>query len=199
MPGNPTKKQKRQVKQAIEAMSRATQEPTGEQERQAIEEAMERHWIRHEEAVKLIRDHFNCTEGWAIQKLREAETSGAVQFYRPGPPDYIEDEKAAIYCEVDLKYWLNPTAAPASPAKSKRGKGGRRPVVNWTMADQEVHRLMDHHSEFSVDDPKWNARARLEEAVGDFCETTFGIRPSETALKVHVGKSLEQWRQRSET
>jgi hypothetical protein len=112
MTGNPTDEQIRQVKQAIEAMSRATQAPTGEQERQAIEEAIERHLILYEEAVKLIRAHFNCTEGWAIQKLREAETSEAVQFYRPGPPDYVEHEKAALYREGDLKYWLTQIPAP---------------------------------------------------------------------------------------
>jgi hypothetical protein len=117
MNDDPTEDQRRQVEQAIEALSRG---PTEEQARQglteqvqrAIKEAHERHWIRYEEAIKLIRGHFNCPEGAAIQKLREAETSGTVQFYRPGPPDYIEDEAAALYCEADLQYWLTQIAAP---------------------------------------------------------------------------------------
>jgi hypothetical protein len=59
--------------------------------------------------------------------------------------------------------------------------GGRPPVVNWEMVDEEVFRLMNDNGEFSVDDPEWNAQARLEEAIGDFCENKFEKRPSETA------------------
>jgi hypothetical protein len=132
MDDDPTEDQRRQVKQAIEAMSRASEAPTGEQERQALEEAMERHWIRYEEAVKLIKRHFNCPEGWAIQKLRDAEASGAIQFYRPGPPDYFKDEKAALYCEGDLRFWLTQIAAPEKkPAKRASPKLERaREAIN---------------------------------------------------------------------
>ena len=36
---------------------------------------------------------------------------------------------------------------------------------------------MDHHGEFSPDDPEWNAQARLEEAIADFCQDKFKKAP----------------------
>jgi hypothetical protein len=78
--------------------------------------------------------------------------------------------------------------------------GGRRPVANWEMVEEEVFRLMNDNGEFSVDDPEWNAQARLEEAIGDFCENKFEKRPSETAIRDNIREPLERWRQsRSET
>jgi hypothetical protein len=78
--------------------------------------------------------------------------------------------------------------------------GGRPPVVDWKMVGEEVFRLMNHHNEFSDDDPEWNAQARLESAIADFCETTFGIRPGETTIREHIREPLERWRRsRSET
>jgi hypothetical protein len=95
--------------------------PTEEQIRQATE----RHWITYEQAIAAIRDHHNCPEGWAIKKLDEAEASGAVQSYRPPPPDYSQDKGAVIYNENDLRYWLDrnhPVAAAPAPAVDKRAE-----------------------------------------------------------------------------
>jgi len=59
---------------------------------------------------------------------------------------------------------------------------------------------MNDNGEFSVDDPEWNAQARLEEAIADFCESKFKTRPSETTIKDNIHEPLERWRQsRSET
>jgi hypothetical protein len=78
--------------------------------------------------------------------------------------------------------------------------GGRPPAVDRVMVGQEVSRLMNHHGEFSADDPDWNAQARLEAAIADFCETTFCKRPSETTIKDNIREPLKRWRQaRSET
>jgi hypothetical protein len=78
--------------------------------------------------------------------------------------------------------------------------GGRPPVVNWEMVEGEVFRLMEHNGEFSDDDPDWNAQARLEEAIADFCETTFSVRPGETTIRERIREPLERWKQsRSET
>jgi hypothetical protein len=86
-------------------------------------------------------------------------------------------------------------SAPALPHP-----GGRPPAVDWEMVGREVWRLMNHHGEFSADDPDWNAQARLESALADFCETTFDKRPSETTIKDHIREPLRRWRQsRSET
>jgi hypothetical protein len=99
--------------------------------------------------------------------LREAETSGAVQIYRPGPPDYVEDEKAALYNEKDLRYWLaqiagakpkvdtRPATTPdgrvesvSSPEKRPAGRRGPKPgtLNRYKTADRklfpEIQRLL---------------------------------------------------------
>jgi hypothetical protein len=87
-----------------------------------------------------------------------------------------------------------PPAESAKPAAVPH-PGGRPPVVNWKMVGEEVFRLMNYHNEFSVDDPEWNAQARLEEAIAAFCEDKFNKRPSETAIKDNIREPLERWRQ----
>jgi hypothetical protein len=88
------------------------------------------------------------------------------------------------------------TTSQTPPAKA----GGRPPVVDWTMVDEEVFRLMDDNDEFSPDDPDWNAQARLEEEIADYCESIFGKRPGETTIKDNIRDPLKRWRQRrSET
>ena len=92
-----------------------------------------------------------------------------------------------------------PLADSAKPAAAPH-PGGRPPVVNWSMVGEEVFRLMDDNSEFTVDDPEWNAQARLEEAIADFCQNKFKKHPGETTIKDNIREPLERWRQsRSET
>ena len=85
-------------------------------------------------------------------------------------------------------------------AGAKPHPGGRKPVVDWKMVEEEVVRLMEHHGEFSPDDDQWNAQARLEETVADFCQDTFKKLPGETQIREHIRPALECWRRsRSET
>ena len=74
--------------------------------------------------------------------------------------------------------------------------GGRPPVVDWGMVDDEVYRLMDENGEFIDGDSEWNAQARLETVISDYCEATFHIRPGENTVRTHVRKALKPWRQR---
>jgi hypothetical protein len=90
--------------------------------------------------------------------------------------------------------------APVIKSRKRPKRGGRPPAVNWEMVEQEVFRLMEENGEFSVDDPDWNAQARLEEGIGDFCQNKFCKRPSEATIRGRIRKPLERWRkQRTET
>ena len=82
-----------------------------------------------------------------------------------------------------------------SPAAA-RNPGGAAPVADWGLADQEVFRLMNQNGEFIDGDPEWNAQARLEKVISDYCEATFHIRPGENTVRTHVRKALKLWRQR---
>jgi len=115
------------------------------------------------------------------------------------PIELATTEPAPTEPQPNEQTVAEPLADSAKPAAAPH-PGGRPPVVNWSMVDEEVFRLMNDNGEFSVDDPEWNAQARLEEAIADFCESKFKTRPSETTIKDNIHEPLERWRQsRSET
>jgi hypothetical protein len=82
------------------------------------------------------------------------------------------------------------------PPAVARNRGGAAPIADWEMVDQEVFRLMDENGEFIDADPQWNAQARLEKAISDYCETAFHTRPGENTVRTHVRNALKLWRQR---
>ena len=115
------------------------------------------------------------------------------------PPATQPDEPAGAIETADVGDLTGVVTAAVEPAAAPH-PGGRPPVVNWEMVGEEVVRLMNDNGEFSVDDPEWNAQARLESAIADFCETKFGTRPGETTIRDHIREPLERWRQsRTET
>jgi hypothetical protein len=95
----------------------------------------------------------------------------------------------------------SPAASEEAPAVSAPvvSQGGRPPIMTQDKVDAEVFRLMDLHGEFAADNPEWDAQARLEKAIGDYCENLTGKRPRETTLKVYIREPLQRWRQRSKT
>ena len=115
------------------------------------------------------------------------------------PIELATTEPAPTEPQPNEQTVAEPLADSAKPAAAPH-PGGRPPVVNWSMVGEEVFRLMDDNSEFTVDDPEWNAQARLEEAIADFCQNKFKKHPGETTIKDNIREPLERWRQsRSET
>ena len=81
-------------------------------------------------------------------------------------------------------------------ADTAQSKGGRRPDVAEEDRDSFVFDLMDHHGDFSPDDPEWNAQARLEEKFRAFVADRTGKDPSPSAVRDNIRKSLTKWRAR---
>jgi hypothetical protein len=77
-----------------------------------------------------------------------------------------------------------------------KGKGGRPPVVDWTVVSRELKRLMDYHDEFGADVPEWNAQARLVECLQRFCLEKFGIEPANSTIEGHIKEPLAIWREK---
>lgn len=73
-------------------------------------------------------------------------------------------------------------------------RGGRPQEFPWTDIEGEAMRLMDYHGDFSQDDKEWNAQARLEEALMNFCLEKFRRQPSISALRAKIGPWLAKWR-----
>lgn len=83
--------------------------------------------------------------------------------------------------------------APAG-TDAAQSKGGRKPDVAEETIDRLVFELMDHHGEFSADDPEWNAQARLEDKVRTLAVQQTGKDPSTSTVREYVRKSLKKWR-----
>jgi hypothetical protein len=90
-----------------------------------------------------------------------------------------------------LRRWLADLAG--KPAPKKRGPKFQ---FDWSAVEGEAIRLMDKHGDFSPLNPNWNAQARLESALLNFCSQTFAREPGQTQLRTHISEWLKSWRQR---
>lgn len=88
---------------------------------------------------------------------------------------------------VRVPHWIYIKREPP-PTKAK---GGRPPKFDHAAVAAEVVRLMDHHGEFSQDDPEWNAQARLTEAI----IRRFG-EAAESTIDDYIKEPLAAWRER---
>jgi len=90
-----------------------------------------------------------------------------------------------------LRRWL--THLAGRPAPRKRGPKFR---FDWSAIEREAIRLLDKHGDFSPRNKSWNAQARLESKLLEFCSRHFRREPSQTQLRDHLGRWLTAWRQK---
>ena len=76
--------------------------------------------------------------------------------------------------------WLSEIAGKAS--EKKRGPKFK---FDWTAIEQEAYRLMQEHGDFAPTKPHWNAQARLETKLLEFCARQFDDEPGPTQLRKH--------------
>lgn len=88
-----------------------------------------------------------------------------------------------------LRRWLTDLAG--RPAPKKRGPKFK---FDWSAIESEAMRLMNKHGDFSPLNPKWNAQARLESRLLEFCSQKFDREPSQTQIRTNIEKWLSVWR-----
>lgn len=91
---------------------------------------------------------------------------------------------------------INHTSLIKLFAKSKiisKNKGGRTPY-DWNSIEILVIHLMDHHDDFSHDDPEWNSQAKLEAKIQEHFFETIGKQVSESVIRTRIKPMLERWR-----
>jgi hypothetical protein len=88
-----------------------------------------------------------------------------------------------------LRRWLADLSGKASGKKR-----GPRDAYPWQKIEAKMIRLMDYYGDFSADDPKWNAQARLEEKLTAFCEGECRRSPSPSQLRTRITPWLAAWR-----
>jgi hypothetical protein len=116
---------------------------------------------------------------------------------------------APAYIAADFTLWGNPEAVSYIDVKVARElfgawldnlsgtvavKRGRPPEFPWEELKTKALQLMNWNGEFSADDPKWNAQARLEEELNIFCMERVQREPSQSQLRDHCGPWLKEWR-----
>jgi hypothetical protein len=151
---------------------------------------MSERWLTFGQASEIIRARLDASVGRSEAVLQAARTSGEV---RTQEPVFLNDDgvvglrlrqiSVRRFSEADLLDWLG-RHHPEQRAPGRRG----RPSHDWSKISAAAFELMDHHGEFSNDDPKWNAQARLEEALSD--QFSVGI----STLREHLPKLLDDWR-----
>jgi hypothetical protein len=110
----------------------------------------------------------------------------------------------------DVEHWerLDPELAAAPPTPSKeptpsealsnklRQKPGRKPDFDWEAIEAKCYALMDHHGDFTPDDPDWDCQARLEIALMRFCQEIWRREPGPSTLRERLPDWLSAWRWR---
>ena len=77
-----------------------------------------------------------------------------------------------------------------------RQKPGPKPDFDWEKIEAKCYELMDYHDDFTPDDPDWDCQARLETALLDFCQQTWGREPGASTLRRKLPEWLLAWHKR---
>jgi hypothetical protein len=113
-------------------------------------------------------------------------------------PEYPNGDRPSW--KDDNDHWIFVTLQSLESAlkqfAGKHSNVGRKPDFDWQIIETEALSLMDQHGDFTADDPKWNAQARLEEALKDFCQRKWQREPSTTQLRSRLPRWLAAWRER---
>jgi hypothetical protein len=158
---------------------------------------------------------------WPGRLLLEPDADGGVDRLVVDYMDYVDaysvpgERMEFLVRHLDVERWerLYPELAAPPPAPSKeptsvpttlseelsnklRQKPGPKPDFNWGKIEGKCYDLMDHHGDFTPDDPDWDCQARLEEALMKFCQETEGRQPAPSTLREKLPGWLLTWRER---
>jgi hypothetical protein len=126
-------------------------------------------------------------------------------------PAFDESREEFLVRRIDVERWerrysaLAPSSPPSKePAPSEElsnkprqwRKPGPKPDFDWEKIEAKCYDLMDYHDDFTQDDPDWDCQARLEEALLDFCQQTWGREPGASTLRRKLPGWLSIWHER---
>jgi hypothetical protein len=114
-----------------------------------------------------------------------------------------DDGPAGNFVEVEadsraVEKWLRENAMPRGwqGAAAEEGTPTRRgppPKYAWDAIREEAFRLMNHHGDFSDDNPAWDRQACLEKELLLFCANKFGKEPAPSTLREKLPGWLADW------
>jgi hypothetical protein len=140
---------------------------------------------------------FDWTDPDVIRSWRESawvdRNTGEVVLSAVCPATCLDIDGAAIYADGE-PHWTDIFIVASGAARAgnrPKGKSGRKPKWDWQAIERFAFDRMDHHGEFSADDPEWRGIADLEREI----QVRFGGAggPSHSTL-ASVPQMVERWR-----
>jgi hypothetical protein len=86
------------------------------------------------------------------------------------------------------QWWREASAEEGTPTRR-----GPPPKYAWDAIREEAFRLMNHHGDFSDDNPAWDRQACLEKELLLFCANKFGKEPAPSTLREKLPGWLADW------
>jgi hypothetical protein len=139
--------------------------------------------VKEKLRLAILQQHVRlhgCIEGGSAADVNVIEIQQNGIYWFKGEVHYRDGRKCLnVHCYEDEIRAL----------AKKTGKGGRPTKFDRAAVAAEIERLMDHHGEFSADDPDWNAQERLKEALRE----KFGEAAPST-FDDYIVEPLAKWR-----
>jgi hypothetical protein len=108
----------------------------------------------------------------------------------------IRSQQLVAVFEAENIEAFNEIAVTYPADQPEKAKPGAKPEFEWGKIQTKCNALMDHHGDFTPDDPDWDCQARLETALMKFCQETWGHEPGASTLREKLPEWLSAWRKR---
>jgi hypothetical protein len=114
------------------------------------------------------------TNWWNIERWRTHFVRGRIDPEYPNGdrPSWNREDNHHLIFATSESIERTLKSLPAS-------RGGRKPFPHWQVLETEALNLMKTRGDFTLGNPKWNAQARLEEALLDYCEKKLKLKEVE--------------------
>ena len=113
--------------------------------------------------------------------------------FQPGPAAAVGGYLRPVFFDrKNFNSWLLHLVPGARAAY----RPGRKPDYDRDLIRSLVFENMDHHGEFSADDPKWKCLADLERTIANKLNHKHGQSPAESTLRKLIKSPLADWRAR---
>lgn len=165
------------------------------------------HWLRPRMPAPVETNPCKVLHNWLLEERITASIEGEEkspsfwddkEYYNlrrkfPNACFRRDDLLKLVFGDRETLEMQKETVQKKEAATHLRNRGGRPPVINWEFVEGEVFRLMDENGGFLAGDKEWNAQARLEEKIKDFCSTKFDYEPASSTIQERIKPMLIEW------
>jgi hypothetical protein len=126
---------------------------------------------------------------------RTKEYSQAFMLPSPLLDTWIDIASSIIYADGKPRWTDIMILSDGGVDAPRKSKAGRKPKWDWQAIERFVADRMDHHGEFSLDDPEWLGLADMEHEIQQQFPGADGAGPSHSTLQPRLTAMIERWRE----